>query len=229
MADTKQFSDSTAKDLKDLEASLQGLSHNTDTLKIIESFAKSLGKTRKRQEVFNAQGALVRLPIEYQKVLAEGLIGEEEDYFTLLQGDIVSSDCAYFMGERIINTKFAIATSTCDLVQGRRQYAALFRIEPIKNDYPKVKNVLGSLLRFNSTKQMYLPPLPGDSPEVIANAIIFDGVIQIKLEDLLLATRHASLSLVGWRIFGSLVRNIMVRAGENEVSMRTSLQNKALP
>ena len=72
---------------------------------------------------------------------------------------------------------------------------------------------------------MYLPPLPGDLPEVIANAIIFDGVIQIKLEDLLLATRHASLSLVGWRIFGSLVRNIMVRAGENEVSMRTSLQN----
>ena len=132
MGDTKPFNNSTPQDLKELEASLQGLSHNTDTLKIIESFAKSLGKTRKRQEVFNAKGALVRLPIEYQKVLAEGLIDEEEDPFTLLQGDIVSSDCAYFMGERIINTKFAIATSTCDLVQGRRQYAALFRIEPIK-------------------------------------------------------------------------------------------------
>ena len=71
---------------------------------------------------------------------------------------------------------------------------------------------------------MYLPPLPGDDKTVLANAVLFDGVIQIRLEDLLLATRHASLSLVGWRIFGSLVRTIMVRAGSSEVTMRRSLQ-----
>jgi hypothetical protein len=75
---------------------------------------------------------------------------------------------------------------------------------------------------------MYLPPLPRDADNVIANAIVFDGVIQIELEKLLLANRHASLSLVGWRIFGSLVRNIMVRAGESEVAMRTSLQDTDL-
>ena len=119
-------------------------------------------------------------------------------------------------------------SSTCDLIQGRRKYACLFRIEPITNDRPQVKNLLGNLLKFNSTKQMYLPPLPRDADNVIANAIVFDGVIQIELEKLLLANRHASLSLVGWRIFGSLVRNIMVRAGESEVAMRTSLQDTDL-
>jgi len=51
--------------------------------------------------------------------------------------------------------------------------------------------------------------------------VVFDGVIQIRLDDLLLATRHASLSLVGWRIFGSLVRTIMVRAGASETEMRS--------
>jgi hypothetical protein len=58
---------------------------------------------------------------------------------------------------------------------------------------------------------------------VVANAILFDGLIQIKLDDLLLAHRYASLSLVGWRIFGSLIRNIIVRTSESEVRMRMSL------
>ncbi|MDB9315577.1 hypothetical protein PN462_20865 [Spirulina sp. CS-785/01] len=42
---------------------------------------------------------------------------------------------------------------------------------------------------------MYLPPLP----------------------------RYASLSLVGWRIFGSLVRSILVRTGESEVTIRQAI------
>jgi hypothetical protein len=57
---------------------------------------------------------------------------------------------------------------------------------------------------------MYLPPLPNDPREVIGNAVVFDGIVQIRLEDLLMSTRYASLSLVGWRIFGSLVRSILV-------------------
>jgi hypothetical protein len=43
------------------------------------------------------------------------------------------------------------------------------------------------------------------------------------LQDLLLSTRYASLSLVGWRIFGSLMRTIMVRSGEGEIKLRTSI------
>lgn len=72
---------------------------------------------------------------------------------------------------------------------------------------------------------MYLPRLPNDMDNVLANAVNFDGIVQVRLEDLLLATRDASLSLVGWRIFGSLIRSIMVRAGESEVLMRINCDN----
>ena len=218
--------DKTPESLEELETHLQNLSHDIQPLSIIQSFARKIGKTKARQKLFNANGALVRPPIEYRLLQEQGLIAPEEDPFMLLQGDIVSSDAAYFMGERVTGMKFTIASSTCDLVPGRRQYATLLRLQPITVDNPHAKQLLGEMLKFTSTKRMYLPPLPGDADTVLANAILFDGIVQIRLEDLLMSTRHASLSLVGWRIFGSLVRTIMIRAGESEVKMRTSLQTK---
>lgn len=135
----------------------------------------------------------------------------------------MASDAAYFLGERLVGIKFAIASSTCDLVPGRRQYATLLRLQPIAASDPHTKQLISEMLKFTSTQRMYLPPLPGDGETVLANAVLFDGVIQIRLEDLLMSARHASLSLVGWRIFGSLVRTIMVRAGESEIKLRTSI------
>lgn len=209
--------------LAELEAQLQTLSHDDNALKIIQNFALKLGKTNQRQRVFNEKGAIVREPIIYQDMLDRGLIAPDEDPFILLQGDIISTDTAYFLGERITGMKFAVATSTCDLIPKRRQYATLLRVQPIKKDDPNAKQVLGELLKFSSTQRMYLPPLPNDLPDVIGNALVFDGIVQVRLEDLLMATRFASLSLVGWRIFGSLVRTIMARAGESEVRMRKSV------
>ena len=213
--------------LVDLEQQLRNLSHTAQALELIRDFAMRLGKTKDRQMVFGAEGALIRPPIEYLDVLEKNLIGETEDPFTLLQGDIVSTDTAYFMGERLSQGKFAIASSTCDLVAGRRQYASLLRLQPISANNPHAKQLISEMLKFKSTQRMYLPPLPNDRPDTIGNAIIFDGVIQVRLEDLLLSTRHASLSLVGWRIFGSLVRFIMVRAGDSEIAIRQGLQNQA--
>lgn len=209
--------------LETLENQLRELSHDDRVLTIIQNFADRLGKTKDRQKVFGAEGALVHQPLEYRDVLATGLVREDEDAFALLQGDIVSSDAAYFLGERLTNMKFTVASSTCDLVPGRRDYASLLRLQPIFSDNPEAKQLLGEMLKFKSTKRMYLPPLPGDSRNVVANAVVFDGVIQIRLDDLLLATRHASLTLVGWRIFGSLVRTIMVRAGASETEMRSKV------
>ena len=211
-------------ELAELEAQLQTLSHDQTAIDLIKKFAEKLGKTKKRQIVFGSEGALFRQPILYQEVLERGLI-IDDDPFILLQGDIISTDTAYFFGERLEGMKFAIASSTCDLVPERRENEVLFRIESItKTKYSddKLKEMLSQLLKFNSTKYMYLPPLPNDSDDVIANCIVFDGVVQIRLDDLLMATRHASLSLVGWRIFGSLLRTIMVRAGESEIKMRTA-------
>jgi hypothetical protein len=40
------------------------------------------------------------------------------------------------------------------------------------------------------------------------------------MEQLLSATRLGSLSLVGWRIFGSVVRSLLARTGEGEIRLR---------
>lgn len=210
-------------ELAELETQLRCLSHDQTAIELIQSFAQKLGKTKQRQIVFGSEGALLRKPILYQEVLERGLIADNEDPFFLLQGDIISTDAAYFFGERLEGMKFAIASSTCDLVPNRRENAVLFRIEPITiENYPNAKQIISELLKFQSTKRMYLPRLLDDSNNVVANFIVFDGVVQIRLDDLLMATRNASLSLVGWRIFGSLLRTIMVRAGESEVTMRTA-------
>jgi hypothetical protein len=212
----------TPSNLTELEACLQDLSHDEKAAQLIRRFAASIEKSN-RLNTFNQEGALVRRPILHDEALAQELIGPEEDFFSMLQGDIVQTDLGFFLGERILGAKFAVATSTCDLVHGRRSYATLLRIQPIRQDDPNAKGLVGQLLKFDSTQRMYLPPLPGDPLEVVANAILFDGLIQIKLDDLLFAYRYASLSLVGWRIFGSLIRNIIVRTSESEIRMRMSL------
>lgn len=207
--------------LSELETQLRDVSHNQEALELINNFAKNLNK-KERQIIFSAKGSLIIEPIIYENMVLRGLIEENEDPFTLLQGDIVRTDLAYLTGERLKGMKFAIASSTCDLVPNRREYATLLRIKPIFNEDSNAKSLLGQLLKFQSTQRMYLPRFDDEAPNIIANSILFDGVVQIRLEDLLLATRYASLSLVGWRIFGSLVRTIMVRTGDSEVKMRTA-------
>ena len=126
-----------------------------------------------------------------------------------------------------------VASATCDLVPGWREYAALLRIQPLTVDTPQVKDLLGQLLKFQSTQRRYLPPSPQDPSDTLANTVLFDatiqieldrllfdGTIQIELDRLLLATRIGSLSLVGWRIFGSMIRSLLARTGDGEVRLR---------
>lgn len=68
---------------------------------------------------------------------------------------------------------------------------------------------------------MFLPRLEEDRDDTISNSVEFDGAAQVRLSDLLLATRQASMTLVGWRLFGSMLRGISARAGESEVKLRT--------
>lgn len=119
----------------------------------------------------------VRSPIEYDAAVASRIIDETEDRFDLLQGDIVSTDAGYLLGKRLALIKFVIASSTCDLVGGRREYAVLLRIQPITTDTPQAANLLGQLLKFQSTQRLYLPPLPQDEPGTLANAVLFDGIL----------------------------------------------------
>ena len=56
------------------------------------------------------------------------------------------------MGERITGTKFTVASSTCDLVPNRRQYATLLRLQPITVDNPYAKQLLAVLKQFYKSK-----------------------------------------------------------------------------
>lgn len=211
--------------LVELEAQLRDLSHSEEAVQKVRDFAKSLGKTGRRQAAFAPEGALVRRPISYQEALESGKIAPEEDRFAFLQGDVIRTDAAYFMGEQVRNLPtFVILNSTCDLVEERRTYAALLRVKPLLETEAHWKDKMGQLLKFESTKEMYLPPLPGDPETTVANIIDFDGIAQINLADLQLSIRVASLSLVGWRIYGAMVRNVMVRAGTSEVALRTGFE-----
>lgn len=214
----------------DLESRLANLSHTDEAARIIESsVAARFKRTSDRQIAFAQPGAICVEPIVYEEALAAGRIDASEDRFTLLQGDVVATESAYFMGERITGaTLFAILNASCDLVPGRREYAFLLRLTPLTGGAETLKPVLHHLLSFRSRRDLYLPPLLDEEPPTLGYAIRFDGVAQIRLDDLLLARRLCSLSLVGWRIFGSFARVLISRAGENEERLRARSAGKAI-
>ncbi|GAB4458617.1 MAG: hypothetical protein OHK0029_20100 [Armatimonadaceae bacterium] len=215
----------TPEEINDLQERLRQAAHSQEALDEIQRFAAGLGKTRQRQEFFNTEGVLLVPPIYHQEAMERRLVSEEEDAFTLLQGDVIFTRSAYFMGERLTETYYLVASATCDLVPQRRQYAALFPLHRITPDDPNAKSLLGELLAFKSTRRMYLPPLPEDPENVLANAIEFDGIAQARLEDILLANRVASLGAIGWHILAAHLRSLFSRTGDSEVWLRRNWQS----
>ncbi len=212
-----------------LERQLRSLSHSEEAIQAVESFSKRLGTTRARLGLFNTTDALVRRAIEPEEAAALGF-NSPEDRFVLLQGDIVTTNSAYFLGERVTGEPlYAVLNASCDLVPNRKAFAALLRISRIKRHDQSAKEALGTLLKFSRRDSMYLPVLPTDGEDVIANVIQFDGVCQIASDHLMLATRIASLSLVGWRIFASMVRVVFSRANPREADLREKIETATVP
>ena len=212
-----------------LERRLAALSHTDEAARVIESaVTERFKKTAQRQIAFAQPNTICVEPISYSDAVASGAINADEDQFTTLQGDIVSTEAAYLMGGRIVGSPmFAVLNSTCDLVPGRREYASLLRVAPVTGDRDALKSALHHLLSFRSRRDMYLPPLPNEDVPTLGYTIRFDGVAQIRLEDLLLAKRLCSLSLVGWRIFGSFARVLISRAGDGEAGLRAKLHRQS--
>jgi hypothetical protein len=52
-------------DLAALEVALRDLSYDDTAVQLVRSFAEGLGKTKQRQQIFNAPDALVRSPLDY--------------------------------------------------------------------------------------------------------------------------------------------------------------------
>jgi hypothetical protein len=137
-----------ASSLEELEQQLRSTSHSEEAILAVQAFSNGLTGTKARLEVWNAVNAIVRKPIEYGETSALGF-DTPDDRFSILQGDIVQTEAAYFYGERIAGmAKFAALNSSCDLVPGRMAHASLLRILPIKRDEERAKEKLGTLLKF---------------------------------------------------------------------------------
>lgn len=219
--------------LDQLETALRPYSHGVEALSIISDFVKQLGNTRARAELLNSEGALITRPIDCDEAKSLGLFPPEADFFWLLAGDIISTERAFSLDSRVasedpgvLKPRFIVGRATCDLIPDRgKSKATLYEVHPIwrpttKEEETQLRGRLGSLLSFKLRQFMYLPPLPGDPPDVIANVIDFDDTATIRLEDLLLAERLASLSLPGSRIFSALLRINAAREGEYEAELR---------
>ena len=215
--------------LADLQVALSNLSHNEDAIGHVQKFCSGLKGTERRIALFNSENAIVRRPIEQHVVAGLGF-NTPDDEFVLLQGDLVTTESAYFLGKRVVGRpKYAVLNSSCDLVPGRATCSSLLRIVEIKKAEQQAKEKLGMLLKFSRRDSMYIPPLPDDAEDVVGNVIQFDGMCQIKTPDLLLANRLASLSLVGWRIYASFARTVLMRANQREVTIRTAVEQGKEP
>lgn len=211
--------------LSGLQEKLDSLSHSEEALRQIEIFSNDLGSTAERIRLFNADDGIVRSPIRCEETCQLGY-DKPDDIFQLLQGDIVQTDSAYFMGERITSAKYVVLSSTCDLVPNRRMFAAVLKVKAIKQGEEAARAKLNLLLKFTRRDSMYLPAMESDSFDTLCNVVEFDGICQIRSADLLLSNRIASLSLVGWQIFASFARTAIVRANPRENSMRKAIEGR---
>jgi hypothetical protein len=157
-----------ASSLGELERQLRSISHSEEAIQAVQVFSNGLAGTKGRLEVWNAVNAIVRKPIDYGETSALGF-DTPDDRFSVLQGDIVQTEAAYFYGERIVGmSKFAVLNSSCDLVPGRTAHASLLGILPIRKDEDRAKEKLGTLLKFSRRDSMYLPAMPDDTEDVVA-------------------------------------------------------------
>lgn len=222
--------------LNQLEEALRPHAHGQEALKAIRDFVEALPNTKARIDLLNSAGALVTPPIDCTEAKRLQAYPQDADFFWVLAGDVISTDAAFTLGERITpeqagipRPKFIVASATCDLVPGRkRTKALLFEVHPIykpqtEEGQKKLKGQLGSLVSYKERHYMYLPPLPGDEEDVVANVVSFDDFAIARVDDLLMAQRIASLSTPGWRIFAALLRVNLTREGEHEGDMRTHL------
>ncbi len=207
-------------DVEALGQRLAPLSHGVEALTILRDTLKGLGPVTARQDFLNER--LLCAPITFDVVKD---LDPAPELFHVLQGDVIRTDAAYVLGvRRIGRPSFVVATSTCDVVAGRRETAHLLPVEPRRprdyDDPRKLRDDLANLIAFKTTRYFYLPPLPDDEPDVLFNVVRLDPFAQCGNENLAFAERRASMTVLGWRVFGALLRAIGVREAAEEVAIR---------
>jgi hypothetical protein len=210
--------------LSSLETDLAPLTHNPEIIHRVQAFAAAIGaKTRQRQPVLNLPRVLLQAPMTYADAMKRGY-SSESDQFSVLQGDVISTQSAFFMGRRLEGQRrFVALTPTCDLVFERREFASLLEMTPITSETDKASELLSSLTAFRRTDSIYFPPLESDLDQgILGFAVSFDKVCSIGNAEIQTATRLASSSLIGWRVFCAMLQSVLTRAGDDEVRLRRS-------
>jgi hypothetical protein len=164
---------------------------------------------------------LLQTPITLEAAI-EKRYSSASDAFQVLQGDVITTQSAYFMGERLTgDRRYLILTPTCDLVSHRRAFASLLALKAMTSDTLNVGGLLSSLTAFKRSDAMYLPPFDFDLEQgILGYAVSFDGVCNIGNSEIQSSTRLASVSLVGWRVFCAMLQSVLTRASADEIALR---------
>lgn len=202
-----------------LAEALAPASHGHEGLREFQEFLRPLSP----QDRVNWLAAnIVTPPITHAEAVAR--CGEPVDPFNVLQGDIVRTSAPYQLGRRFEDGSYIIATSSCDLIPGRRTSALLFPVQARRaSEFDSKKAAFGeiaSLSLYRAAKYFYLPVLADDDDDVIYNVAHLDPLAIATNEAINLAERRGSLTTVGWRIFGTLARALLIREAEGEDRMR---------
>lgn len=194
-------------------------SHKDEGLSVLQRF---LGGLPTNDRLVWLATNLLTPPLTHSE--AEARAGAPIELFNILQGDIIRTGAAYQMGSRNEVGTYIVATSTCDLVPGRRTTALLLPVQAKRGDEfssaARLAVELDALTLFKPRKHFYLPVLQDDDDGVAFNVAHLDPLAVISNEAVNLSQRRASLSYVGWRVFGALVRELLVREAANEDVMR---------
>ncbi len=206
---------------------LEDHSHPTKGIEILKNFAKEQGTSKNISAVIGVFENIFSYPIEFEQALARGIV-TEKDEFKYLQGDIISSNAAYYLGSRVDNSPlFAIATPTCDLSEGRRECIILYSVKEIQTPFSdEDKQLLNSGLKFKSTQFIIVPRLPHQKDSVGYNLIDISRPHTIASKDLFNSHRMYSMTLLGWRLLGSVISFITNRAANGESALRNQINEE---
>jgi hypothetical protein len=196
--------------------------HDNSVIQDVREFLATLPEVQ-RQEFFNQSGVMLQAPIIYEAAVERGILEDKEDNrFTLLNGDFISTDAAYILGKRIEgNPKYLVCNSTCDLVPGRRKGSAvLVSVNAVHAKDVNASQTLNELLSFKRNNRLYLPAISSDAEDVVANFVDFTKPATIEFDSLMISTRNASLGLLGWRLFAAMWRNMYTREADREAELR---------
>lgn len=151
--------------------------------------------------------------------------------FNVLQGDVIKTKAAItnnpvFSYDPLEYSYYIVIPSSCSVQEGRYKWILLARLEPIEEITDSNKNTYENVLKFNTVKLYYLPPIEGVEIGRFGFFVIFEEISYIANELLQTSSRIASLSEIGWHLFNAFIVNHLTRPSLDDFKVRQSAYPK---